>query len=260
MCIRDRDNVQGEWKANSSGINSIFYTTSAGITTELNIAKPAGRGGDIQTKNIIEETDGTHIQVNHKNHGMYFTDNLVKISGVMPDAKPTKLTAAYDSGSTASISVASASTFTTFEGVGIGTTNTGYLMIGDEVIRYNEITGNTIGGSLLERGSNPVSYPVGTPVYKYELGGINLMRINKTHNISTSTSSSDTGSIAFDSYNIKLDMSEKFYANNDDRSLDTGLGKLYINQSKSSGGYGICLLYTSPSPRDVEECRMPSSA
>ena len=34
-------------------------------------------------------------------------------------------------------------------------------------------------------------------------------------------------------------MSEKFYDNNDDRSLDTGLGKLYINQSKSSGGYGI---------------------
>ena len=24
--------------------------------------------------------------------------------------------------------------------------------------------------------------------------------------------------------------------------------------------YRICLLYTSPSPRDVEECRMPSSA
>ena len=25
-------------------------------------------------------------------------------------------------------------------------------------------------------------------------------------------------------------------------------------------GYDICLLYTSPSPRDVEESRMPSSA
>ena len=24
--------------------------------------------------------------------------------------------------------------------------------------------------------------------------------------------------------------------------------------------YGVCLLYTSPSPRDVEESRMPSSA
>ena len=112
------DNVQGEWKANSSGINSIFYTTSAGITTELNIAKPAGRGGDIQTKNIIEETDGTHIQVNHKNHGMYFTDNLVKISGVMPDSKPTKLTAAYDASSTASISVASAATADPYELLG----------------------------------------------------------------------------------------------------------------------------------------------
>tara|TARA_R100000700_G_scaffold40929_1_gene58544 strand:+ start:8321 stop:15943 length:7623 start_codon:yes stop_codon:yes gene_type:complete len=233
------EKVQGEWRTNSTS-NSIFFTTSAGITTELNFGTTTGGdGGDVQTTTITEETNGTHIQVNHKNHGMYFTDNLVKISGVMPDAKPTKLTAAYDSGSTASISVASASTFTTFEGVGIGTTNTGYLQIGDEIIRYNTVSGNTIGGSLLERGSNPVSYPVGTPVYKYELGGINLMRINKTHNISTSTSSSDTGSITFDSYNIKLDMSEKFYANNDDRSLDTGLGKLYINQSKSSGGYGI---------------------
>ena len=28
----------------------------------------------------------------------------------------------------------------------------------------------------------------------------------------------------------------------------------------SGRGYNICLLYTSPSPRDVEESRMPSSA
>ena len=27
-----------------------------------------------------------------------------------------------------------------------------------------------------------------------------------------------------------------------------------------NGGWGACLLYTSPSPRDVEESRMPSSA
>ena len=30
--------------------------------------------------------------------------------------------------------------------------------------------------------------------------------------------------------------------------------------SFSQGDYIICLLYTSPSPRDVEESRMPSSA
>ena len=29
---------------------------------------------------------------------------------------------------------------------------------------------------------------------------------------------------------------------------------------KSNGNVGGCLLYTSPSPRDVEESRMPSSA
>ena len=33
------------------------------------------------------------------------------------------------------------------------------------------------------------------------------------------------------------------------------LGTLYFNAQ-----YKICLLYTSPSPRDVEESRMPSSA
>ena len=36
-----------------------------------------------------------------------------------------------------------------------------------------------------------------------------------------------------------------------------GIDDLWIN---SSGQYIVCLLYTSPSPRDVEESRMPSSA
>ena len=30
--------------------------------------------------------------------------------------------------------------------------------------------------------------------------------------------------------------------------------------AKKLAGYSDCLLYTSPSPRDVEESRMPSSA
>ena len=35
---------------------------------------------------------------------------------------------------------------------------------------------------------------------------------------------------------------------------------LWVNQISSANDYNICLLYTSPSPRDVEESRMPSSA
>ena len=105
---------------------------------------------------------------------MYFSDNQVKISGVRGDVKPTKLTAEYSSTSTDQITVGGAtSSFTTFENVGVGTTNVGYLLIGDEIIEYTNVSGNTIGGNIV-RGTDPKTYPVGTPVYKYELGGVNL--------------------------------------------------------------------------------------
>ena len=39
------------------------------------------------------------------------------------------------------------------------------------------------------------------------------------------------------------------------------LGKIYIIKCKNDDNLiYVCLLYTSPSPRDVEESRMPSSA
>ena len=37
-------------------------------------------------------------------------------------------------------------------------------------------------------------------------------------------------------------------------------GKITSFNETDDGRYLICLLYTSPSPRDVEESRMPSSA
>ena len=37
-------------------------------------------------------------------------------------------------------------------------------------------------------------------------------------------------------------------------------GKKIVNEMKESGDYDICLLYTSPSPRDLSTSRMPSSA
>ena len=41
---------------------------------------------------------------------------------------------------------------------------------------------------------------------------------------------------------------------------DINVGILYIFAISSLGVYGICLLYTSPSPRDNKASRMPSSA
>ena len=39
-----------------------------------------------------------------------------------------------------------------------------------------------------------------------------------------------------------------------------GLSCEIVDNLDKAGGQCICLLYTSPSPRDVEESRMPSSA
>ena len=49
-----------------------------------------------------------------------------------------------------------------------------------------------------------------------------------------------------------------------EKKVENLLGKMTlqekIGQMNQLSPYGSCLLYTSPSPRDVEESRMPSSA
>ena len=224
------DNVQGEFVVGAA--NTLFYTNSSGIKTELGYVN----GGDVQISSIDVESDGLHVKVNHKNHGMYSTQNRVKISNAQSDIKPSKLSIALETGNESSFSVDDGSVYENFENVGVGTTNRGYVKIGKEIVEYNNVTGNVI--TISSRGDDKVEYSVGTPVYKYELGGVSLKRINTTHGLSTSTSTSTTGSIAFDSYNIKLDMTG-IGTINDDRSNDVGFPKLYLNKTKSCGGYEI---------------------
>ena len=222
------DNIQGEFVVGTA--NTLFYTNSSGIKTELGYVN----GGDVQISSIDVESDGLHIQVNHKNHGMYSTQNRVKISGAQSDIKPTKLSIALETGNESSFTVDDASSFENFENVGVGTTNRGYVKIGKEIIEYNNVVGNVI--SISARGDDKIDYSVGTAVHKYELGGVSLKRINTTHGLSTTTSTAQSGAITFDSYNIKLDMTG-IGTINDDRSNDVGYPKLYLNQTKSCGGY-----------------------
>ena len=225
-------NVQGEFVVGAA--KTLMYVNSSGITTELNSsgATGLGTGGDVQISTINIDSEGTHFKVNHQNHGMYFSENSVAISGVIPDIKPTKLTAEYNSGSTSAIAVASGTQFSTFENVGVGTTNAGYLLIGEEIIKYTNVSGNNIGGDIV-RGTDPRTYPIGTPVFKYENSNINLMRINRTHDLSDVTESNP---FTFDSYKVKLDMSS---TTGTDRSTDIGHPKLYIGGDKSTGGREI---------------------
>ena len=230
------ENVQGNFVVGSA--NTMYYYNSSGISSELN----SGVGGDVQVGNVNVINDGLHFKVNHKNHGMYFTKNNVKITEVESDIKPTKLTAAYNTGDTGSLSLQDASNFSTFENVGVGTTNYGYLKIGEEIISYTSVNGNLVGVS--SRGIDDTSnqsrnYPVGTLVNKYELDGVNLLRINKTHGLSTSTSAYPNATsldisdaIKYDSYTIKLDMSK----GGTSRNTDVGNPALYIGSTKSSGG------------------------
>ena len=67
-----------------------------------------------------------------------------------------------------------------------------------------------------------------------------------------------------------LDKSQSHYVNKVMRVKENEIFSLFnssgeweakiLNISKGIVEFNICLLYTSPSPRDVEESRMPSSA
>jgi len=221
------DNVQGDF---TPGDGATVRYNNGSSTVNLNAAL-----GSVYVDRIDTESDGLHINVNHRNHGMYFADNLVKLSGVFPDTTPTKLSAAYLPDSTGEISVDNSSGFATFENAPVNNNNVGYLLIGEEIISYTSTSAGTIGGNITRQVSSTFAkeYPVGTPVYKYELAGVSLTRINKTHNLADV---SVTDPITFDSYNIKIDTSTG--GGLIDRSADSpGYPALYLNQTKNTGGY-----------------------
>jgi len=218
------DNVQGEF---SSGVGkTIQYVTGAG-TTILNYAA----GGNVWLSGApVTDTDGLHIKVNQKNHGMYFTQNKVTFADVETDVAPTQLAADYDSSSTGSIIVDDASDFAEFEGVGIGSTNLGYVKIGSEILSYSGVVSNTLTGVV--RGvdsTQTLSHSADDFLRKYELNGISLRRINTNHDFTDVT---ESNAIGMDYYKIKVDTS----TNGVNRSVGTSLPVLKFNETKSAGG------------------------
>ncbi len=219
------DNVQGDFEVGVG--KTLQFTNSSGSLVTLN-----GANGNVTPTEIraVGNNDGLHLIVDHKNHGMYHENNRVTISGVESDVVPTKLTSPYSADSTADLLVENSSEFSTFENIGVGTTTAGYVKIGDEILTYTDTSTGTISG--ITRGSNSKNYVVGTPVYKYEMGGVSLRRVNKTHVLNDATLSNPIG---FDSYTIKVDMS----SDGVNRSVGTNFPVLYYNETKSDGGYDI---------------------
>ena len=222
------DNVQGGFLT-GAGTTLMYAASTVGITSAV-----TGNGGEIgafiPTSGITTVSDGLHIVVNHKNHGMHHQINRVTISGVESDVPTTKLTAPYANDSTANISVASTSEFSTFENVGVAATNPGYLKIKNEIIKYTGFSGDTLTGITRQQDSTLAqNYVTGDLVSKYEFGGVSLRRINLTHNLANVT---DSNPITLDSYKIKLDMG----ANGIGRTSAESYPLLKVKETKSDGG------------------------
>jgi hypothetical protein len=224
------DNVQGDFVVGSGA--TVQYINSSGVTTSLN-----GTSDVFTTyiNNVSTQFDGSHVKVNHKNNGMHSSRNIVKISNVSSDVPFVTLSSEYAASSTDSIALSSVGIFTSFENVSVSSTNPGYIRIDNEIISYTGVSDLDSSLTGITRGidqTNSYTYPTQTKVYKYENNGISLRRINKNHNLSTSNV---TESIGLDHYYIKLDMS----LNGVDRTTGIGFPKLYINETKSSGGSQI---------------------
>lgn len=218
--------VQGDFEIGVG--KTLRYINNVGISSDLK-----GTGQNVLVTDITNISDGLHIKVKHRNHGMHFSTNKVELMDVEPDTIPVKLTASIPADSNNPISVSSVSGFELFENVGVGTTNLGYILIGDEIISYT----GTVSGALPQLigitrgvdGTKPVDQLSGNSVYKYEFGSISLRRINTIHNFVNTTVSDP---IDLDYYTIKIDTS----TNGIDRSSGINFPKLYLNQDKSSGG------------------------
>ena len=173
---------------------------------------------------------------------MHSNVNKVIIADTSSDINPSKLTTDYSNTATGSISVQDSTNFSTFENVGVASTNPGYVRIGNEIIAYSGISGNTLTGITRQIDQTLAgSYATLTPVMKYELDGVSLRRINKTFTLSDST---ETNSIGLDYYKVKVDFTNggnvaALPQGQTSRDGGSALGRLYFKQTKSSGGENI---------------------
>lgn len=221
------DQVQGEFEVSLT--KNIKYINNVGIATS--VTSTSGSNSFITNIDLYSsETDGLHIKVNHKNHGMHSRVNQVVLNNALPNDNPTYITSLYQNSNSGNIGIANTSGFELFEMVSVGATNPGYATIENEIISYTGVLNNQLIG--ITRGidqTRSFTYPEGTIIQKYELNDISLRRINKTHYLQDSEV---TNSIGLDYYYLKIDTS----SNGVNRNSGTSFPKLFINETKSLGG------------------------
>ena len=222
-------NVRGD--SFTSGATLVYYTDSS---TRVSLASTTIISSGTYSSSFY---DGEYFKVNHFNHGMYAPNNIVEISGVGADTPVSTLNSQLlRTNSTLNIPSVDTTYFETFEGVTVSPSYPGYLVINNEIIKYDTVTSGTLSG--LQRGIDntiTITHPQNSIVRKYEVSGVSLRRINKTHNVVDSN-------IDLDSYYLEIDRggisaSSQVFAY--DRSIDdpsTNYPILSFNSEKLVGG------------------------
>jgi len=225
----------------SNGIDTLYLDRVQGesftVGAQLRYFNDSNVAVSLASTTILTSTSkgnqdvGNVLRIGQFDHGMYSDNNKVTISGVESSESPTTLVNPILTGDVL-ISVANTSVFSTFEGIGIGASNLGYVKINDEIIGYETVSNGTL--EALYRGIDgtiAVEHPTGSAVKKYELNGVSLRRINTTHDIS------DFGNDIY-GYNVEFDRSDSSNRGTD-RSSDgsmSGIPQLSFNKTGSAGG------------------------
>lgn len=219
-------NVQGESFTTVGSPQLVYYNNGTPVSLASTTVRSSVPVGGIYS--------GNFMKVNHFNHGMYAANNKLILNNIESDVPPSTITIPLISSST-SISVASTSNFVTFEGVNVSASNPGYVKVENEIIKYESI-GN---GQLLAitRGIDStlvIDHENSTEIYKYELGGVSLRRLNTTHDIS------DIGN-DIDSYYVEFNRSN-FDSNVTNRLNDGSLSstpQISFNTEYAGGGDSV---------------------
>ena len=157
-----------------------FDTSKTGTITLNNDALPTK---NLETGAIRTINGQSFVKVTHRDHHMYDTDNNVTISGVSSGIATT-LNGAVAQGAT-SLTLQSSS--------GFPSSGTVHLKVGSEVLS-GTISGT--GVSSLTRGveGSDANHLTGAAIELYQLNGIPLTEVNKTHNA--------IANIGIDSYTV----------------------------------------------------------
>ena len=183
-------NIQGDTFTVGAGLS--YYNNS---NTIVSLASTIIRSPFTPSTN---QYSGNYLRVEHFDHGMYGNTNKLRIYNAESSTAPVVIISPVTSTST-TVAVGDTSNFGTFEGVSVSAINPGYVKIGNEIIRYETIGSGFLG--TITRGIDStisIDHDVNSLMYKYELNGVSLRRINKTHDISDLD-------IGLDGYYLEID-------------------------------------------------------